>query len=154
MPPRPQSPLPQKFHGHCAALNARKKKGQNQLKFAHTMNVYALAHVLTECFNQIALPDALPKEAITQNAVTYFLTSKGYGLQTYREAEGGVRGDAYRDYLTLLLSNKVLISCDITEDSYQPDIICTLIGVDQDEVDKAGKVLGEEMRKAGYAVEL
>ena len=52
-----------------------------------------------------------------------------------------MRGDAYRDYLTLLLPNKVMISCDITEDSYQPEIVFTLIGVDQEKVDKAGKVL-------------
>lgn len=147
MPSRTQSPLPQKFHEHCAALNARKKKAQSQLKFAHTFNVYALAHVLTKCFNQIASPNSLPNEAITQNAVTYFLTSKGYGLQTYREAEGGVRGDAYRDYLTLLLPNKVLISCDITEDSYQPEIVLVFMGIYQEDVDKVEHVLSEEMEK-------
>lgn len=149
MPSRPQSPLPQKFHKHCAALQARKKIARNQLKFAHTFNVYALTHVLTECFNQLASPDSLPNKAILKSGVTYFLTSKGYGLQSRREGEGGVRGDAYRDYLTLLLPNKVMISCDITEDSYQPEIVFTLIGVDQNEVDKAEKVLSEEMGRVG-----
>ncbi|GEM_PF-3011664 len=149
MPSRTQSPLTQKFHEHCSALNAQKKIVQSQLKFAHTFNVYALTHVLAECFNQIASPNSLPNEAIIKNGITYFLTSKGYGLQSYREGEGGVRGDAYRDYLTLLLPNKVMISCDITEDSHQPEIIFTLIGVDQNEVDKAEKVLSEEMGRVG-----
>ena len=149
MPSRPQSPLTQKFHEHCAALQAHKKIAQSQLKFPHTFNVYALTHVLTECFNQIASPNSLPNEAIIKGGITYFLTSKGYGLQSYREAEGGVRGDAYRDYLTLLLPNKVMISCDITEDSYQPEIVFTLIGVDQNEVDKTEKVLSEEMGRVG-----
>jgi len=148
MPSRPQSPLPQKFHKHCAALlRAHKKIAQSQLKFAHTFNVYALAHVLSECFNQLASPNSLPNEAIIKSGITYFLTSKGYGLQTYREAEGGVRGDAYRDYLTLLLPNKVMISCDITEDSYQPEIIFTLIGVNQEEVDRVEKVMSKEIGK-------
>lgn len=87
------------------------------------------------------------KRSDHQNGFTYLLTSKGYGLQTYREAEGGVRGDAYRDYLTLPLPNKVMISCDVTEDSYQPEIIFTLIGVDQKNIDEAGKVLSDEMKK-------
>ncbi|MBI5714842.1 MAG: hypothetical protein HZC38_15695 [Chloroflexi bacterium] len=147
MPSRPQSPLTQKFHKRCATLNARKKIAHSQLKFPHTMNVYGLANILTGCFNQLASPSSLPNEAITKNGITYFLTSKGHGLQTHREAEGGVRGDAYRDYLTLLLPNKVMISCDITEDSYQPEINFTLMGGDQEEVDKAGKVLSEEMRR-------
>ncbi|MEK7442428.1 MAG: hypothetical protein AAB571_13825 [Chloroflexota bacterium] len=141
MPSRTQSPLTQKFHKRYATLHARKKISRSQLKFAHTFNVYALANVLTACFNKIASPDSLPNEGIIKGNVRYFLTSKGYGLQSYREGEGGVRGDAYRDYLTLLLPNKVMISCDITEDSYQPEIVFTLIGVDQEKVDKAGKVL-------------
>ena len=91
MPSHPQTPLLQKFHKCCAALQARKKTARSQLKFAHTFNVYTLAYVLTECFNQIASPDSLPNEGITKNGFTYLLTSKGYGLQTYREAEGGVR---------------------------------------------------------------
>ena len=135
----------QKFHKRCAALQARKKIAHSQLEFAHTFNVYALAHVLTECFNQIASPDSLPNDVITKNNVSYFLTPKGYGLQSHREGEGGVRGDAYRDYLTLLLPNKVLISCDITEDSYQPEIVFALIGTKQEEVDKAGKILSKEI---------
>jgi len=137
------SALPRKFHKHCAVLQARKKIAHSQLKFAHTFNGYALINILTECFNRIATPVSLPNEAITKNTVAYFLTSRGYGLQSYREGEGGVRGDAYRDYLTLLLPNKVMISCDITEDSYQPEIVFEVTGVDQKDVDEAGKVLSD-----------
>lgn len=142
-----QNALTQKFHKRCATLQARKKIAHSQLKFAHTLNIYALTNVLTEYFNQIASPISLPNEAIIKGGITYSLTSKGYGLQSYREGEGGVRGDAYRDYLTLLLPNKVMISCDITEDSYQPEIIFTLIGVDQEEVDRVEKVMSKEIGK-------
>ena len=138
-----------RFRQHLTALRQAPRTTGARLTFQHAVNAGGLHHILRACFDELATDYVLPDEAVVINGAGHWLTPAGYGLWHIREATGAVRGDAYTDSFTLLLAGDVLVSTDITEDSYQPALVMLLTASTDDALDRAVPVLERLMLEAG-----
>lgn len=138
-----------RFRQRLAALRQAPRTKEARLTFQHAVNAGGLNHILRTCFDELATDYVLPDEAVVINGAAHWLTPAGYGLWHIREATGAVRGDAYMDSFTLLLAGDVLVSTDITEDSYQPELVMLLTASTDEALDRMVSVLERQMRQAG-----
>jgi len=139
----------QRYQQHLAALSRAPGKVVIRLAFQRAVTTGGLVAVLGAVFDELATDYVLPDKGEAAGAAHYWLTPAGYGLRLAREQTGAVRGDAYTDYLDLLLPSGALVSTDITEDSYQPDLVLTLTGPDAGAVDRLAAILERRLRQAG-----
>lgn len=139
----------QRYRQHLAALTQAPGKTALPLTFRRAVTTGGLLLVLRAVFDELATEYVLPDEALAVGGAHYWLTPAGHGLCLAREQTGAVRGDAYTDYLDLLLPSGVVVSTEITEDSYQPKLVLTLTGPDAGALDHVAPILERQLRQAG-----
>lgn len=139
----------QRFLHHLAALDRASAKSASQLAFRRPPAAGSLIAILRAVFDELATEYVLPDEALTAGGARYWLTPAGHGLRLARRQTGAVRGDAHTNSLDLLLPTGVLVSTDITEDSYQPDPALTLTAADAGALDRLTPILERRLRRAG-----
>ncbi len=139
----------QRHQQHLAALDRAPRKAVLRLSFRRGVTTGGLVHILRAVFDELATEYVLPDESLAAGGAHYWLTPAGHGLRLAREQTGAVRGDAYTDFLSLLLPNGVLLSTDIAEDSYQPDLVLTLTGPDAGMLDQLAPILERHLCHAG-----
>ncbi len=142
-------PSVMRFRQRLTALRQAPRTKETRLTFQHAVNAGGLQGILRACFDELAVDYVLPDEAVVVNGAAHWLTPAGYGLWHIREATGAVRGDAYTDSFTLFVAGDVLVSTDITEDSYQPELVMLLTASADDVLDRVVLVLERQMRQAG-----
>ena len=107
-----------------------------------------MTDVLQACFAYFTPAHYPPIEWIATRDARYGLTPAGDGFRIAHQQTGAVVGDAYTDFFALLLPDDTFISCEIEEDSYQPQITLTITAQDDGAADRAAKILIELMAKA------
>ena len=138
-----------RFRQRLTALRQAPRTTGARLTFQQAVNAGGLHHLLRACFDELAADYVLPDEVVVINGAAHWLTPAGYGLWHLREATGAVQGDAYTDSFTLLVAGDVLVSTDITEDSYQPELVMVLTASNEEALDRVTLVLERLMRQAG-----
>ena len=137
-----------RFRQRLTALRQAPGAKVARLTFPHAVNAGGLHHILRACFDELATDYGLPHASVVVNGAAHWLTPAGYGLWHIREATGAVQGDAYTDSFTLLVAGDVLISTDITEDSYQPELTLLLTAATDEALDRLVPVLERLMHNA------
>lgn len=139
----------QRYRQHQAAFTQAPGKTTLRLTFRRALTTGGLLPVLRAVFDELTTEYVLPDEEVAAGSAHYWLTPAGYGLRLAREQTGAVRGDAYTDYLDLLLPGGVLLSTEITEDSYQPTLVLTLTTPNAGVLDRLADILVRLLRQAG-----
>ena len=149
MPSHHQASLIQRFHDRCAALEWQEEWTKRNLTFIRAVDAHGMTGILRACFDYFTPSHYLPDEWVSARETTYALTPTGDSLRIARRQTGAVVGDAYTDYFDLLLPDDTLISCEITEDSYQPHLTLAITAQDHWTADRTAKILIELMTRAG-----
>lgn len=143
------SNLPRRFGERLSRLTQQPGLTTLRLTFTHGAETVAVSGALRACFDQLTKDYVLPDEWVTAGGVNFCLTPLGDGLRVAREATGAVRGDAYTDYLDLLIGGQVHIATELTEDSYQPQLIFMISASTTQAIDQAVPVLEQALNAAG-----
>lgn len=114
------SPLPKIFLARLAALAANRPA--RTLTVPLTSDYYSVPAVLSQVHDDLYPTTPLPNQAIVMKGIDYWLVPPGVGLRHVRVPTGGTPNDASTHYFTLLLPDDTLITVEVQEDSYQPEL--------------------------------
>ena len=140
-----RNPILQAFLARLAALP--EGRPARTLTLPREPDGYSIPGVLSQAHDYFHPAHPLPDQARVVKGINYWLVPPGVGLRHVRVPTGGTPNDAFTHYFTLLLPDDTLVTTEVQEDSYQPELQFVIAANDEAAAARVEKKLEEEMKR-------